>query len=111
MIILEIFATVRSFGIDPKNPTIEDMANLEWKREIMVEKDQACVQADMARWTAQAKILRESMPKAKRYKKKPPQTPEEKAETEARRAARRERNRQRSWRKELQTSRELVSLH
>mmetsp|Transcript_6278 Transcript_6278/g.10257 ORF Transcript_6278/g.10257 Transcript_6278/m.10257 type:complete len:145 (-) Transcript_6278:542-976(-) len=109
----EMLATVRSFGIDPQNPTDEDMANLEWLREIRAGRDAAEVEADKARWKAQAKALAAMVPrnKPKRYKPKVPQTPAEEAVTAERRAQRRTRNEARRRRKELQGSRELVSLH
>ena len=108
-----MFANVRTFGIDPEHPTVEDLDNLDWLREVRFEKDSAVVQADKARWVAQAKQMVAKVPKSKpkRYKVKVPKTAEEEVLAGERREAREARNRHRAQRKALQSSRELVSLH
>lgn len=112
-----MFANLRSFGVDPDHPSPEDLDNLDWLREVRADKDSAVVQADKARWTAQAEEMKKKVKKKseklkpKRYKSKTPRTEQEEVLAAERKVARDKRNRDRARRKELQKTRELVPLH
>ena len=112
-----MFANLRTFGIDPEHPSPEDLDNLDWLREVREDKDAAVIQADKARWTAQAEALKKQVKKKakelkpKKYKDKVPLSPAEEVLRAERRGAREQRNLARTRRKDLQKSRQLVPLH